>query len=183
MDPRHLVRGRNRAFNGEENRIEIHRIYSNLPDPVICIDRAIVKMSARLSSSLSAEMIEPDGLGSEKYRDSCGCTSADPRPEIKRNAVVSTHRCSCVWFVCGTDASECKWDSSCTRYDGWIWCMRYESISSNVCKILHDCDLKTVGKSCPGHQRKWMQWMEEKILANPLPIPRNPLMPSDSISV
>lgn len=57
------------------------------PVPVTCIERARVNTRARFSSSLSADT---NVLGSPRNRDSCGCTSALPRPVISRRAVLST---------------------------------------------------------------------------------------------
>ena len=54
---------------------------------MICIDLANVRTKALLSSSESAET---SVLGSDKNRERWGCTSAEPRPVIKRNAVLST---------------------------------------------------------------------------------------------
>jgi hypothetical protein len=58
-----------------------------LPVPVTCIERANVRTRARFSSSDSADT---KVLGSLRNRDNCGCTSALPKPVIRRNAVLST---------------------------------------------------------------------------------------------
>lgn len=99
----------------ESNSLHHAFDWSSTPEPVMCIEWATVKMSARFNSSLSVDTTLPGIFESVKYRESCGCTSAEPMPVIKRNAVDSTHKWIWVWFVCGTDANECKWLRNWTR--------------------------------------------------------------------
>lgn len=46
--------------------------WSSTPEPVMCIECATVKMSARFNSSLSVDTTLPGIFESEKYRDNCG---------------------------------------------------------------------------------------------------------------
>lgn len=62
-------------------------IFANPPVPVTCIERAKVSTKALFNSSDSAET---NVFGSFKNLESCGCTSADPKPVINLKAVLST---------------------------------------------------------------------------------------------